>query len=52
MALRPRYQFSPLGEYIPGVVIYLFISLLVYETLFPDNRSKDFLDFWHEVGQW
>ena len=22
VALWPRYQFSPLGEYIPGVVVY------------------------------
>ena len=47
MAFRPCYQFSPLGEYIPGVVIGLFIWL----SLFPDNRSKDFLDFWHEGSQ-
>ena len=40
---KSTLQFSPLGELDPGVVIWL--------SLFQDNRSKDFLDFWHEVSQ-
>ena len=48
VAIAPRYQFSPLGELIPGVVSWLVSP----STLFPGNRSKDFLDFWHKVRPW
>ena len=36
---------SPLGEYIPVVVGWL----VGWQSLFPDNRTKDLKDFWHGV---
>ena len=49
MALRPCYQFSPLGELQPEKVVRVSVRP---STHFPDNRSKDFLDFWHKASHW